>query len=74
MIPQFIKLIFHKIIAGANNEFLKAEVIVENNKLVISNKDIPNPKSVRYAWSNVAFATLFNGSGLPTSSFRADNW
>lgn len=62
------------IIAGENQEFLKADVRIENSRLILSNKDIPNPKAVRYAWNNAAFATLFNSSGLPASSFRTDDW
>src|SRR6185436_14574050 len=35
---------------------------------------VPKPIAVRYAWTNAATASLFNGCGLPASSFRTDAW
>ena len=37
--------------------------------------EVKNPVAVRYAWSNnPEDANLYNGSDLPASSFRTDNW
>lgn len=64
----------HFLIAGQDSVFKKAEVKIKGSKLVISNPEIKKPVAVRYAWSNTAESTLFNGAGLPASSFRTDNW
>jgi sialate O-acetylesterase len=64
----------HFLIAGEDQVFKKAEVKVQGKKLVLSNPEIKKPVAVRYAWSNTDEGTLFNGAGLPASSFRTDNW
>jgi len=62
------------LIAGMDKIFKKGVVVVKGNKLIISNSEVKEPVSVRYGWSNVAEATLFNRNGLPASSFRTDDW
>ena len=62
------------LIAGEDKIFKKAIVKVEGSKLVISNPEIIKPAAVRYAWSNTDESTLFNKEGLPSSSFRTDDW
>ena len=62
------------IIAGEDRIFKKANVKVEGNKLVMDNPEITKPIAVRYAWSNISEATLFNKKELPASSFRTDDW
>jgi sialate O-acetylesterase len=62
------------LIAGDDKIFKKATVKVDGSKLVVSHSDIAKPAAVRYAWSNTDEGTLFNKEGLPSSSFRTDNW
>ncbi|PIW98748.1 MAG: glycosyl hydrolase family 2 [Ignavibacteria bacterium CG_4_8_14_3_um_filter_37_9] len=62
------------LIAGEDRQFKKADIKIEEKKLVLSNSEIKKPVAVRYAWSNTAEATLFNKKHLPASSFRTDNW
>jgi sialate O-acetylesterase len=41
--------------------------------VIVWNEDIPEPKYIRYAWSdNPDFANLYNKEGLPASPFRTD--
>jgi len=61
-------------IAGENKEFKKAVVKIEGTKLIVSHPEISKPASVRYAWSNTEEGTLFNTDGLPSLSFRTDDW
>ena len=61
-------------IAGVDAKFHKAEVKIDGDKLAVWSDKIENPKAVRYAWSNMPEATLFNKNGLPASSFRTDDW
>jgi sialate O-acetylesterase len=62
------------LIAGQDRIFKKAAVKTEGNTLILFNPEIEKPVAVRYAWSNTAQATLFNEVGLPSSSFRTDDW
>jgi sialate O-acetylesterase len=61
-------------IAGHDSIFHPAEVIIDKNTLLVSNPEVNNPIAVRYAFTNTPEASLFNGVGLPASSFRTDNW
>lgn len=62
------------LIAGADENFLPAEVKLEKDKIVVSNKQIPNPVAVRFSFSNTGMANVFNKEGLPIIPFRTDNW
>jgi sialate O-acetylesterase len=61
-------------IAGVDRKFVKAQAYIKNNKLVVFSPVVKFPVSVRYAWNNTDKANLFNGSNLPASPFRTDNW
>ena len=61
-------------IAGPDKVFKKAKVNVDGNKLLVFSDEVKNPVAVRYAFTNISEATLFNKYGLPSSSFRTDNW
>lgn len=62
-------------IAGSDRIFHPAVVrIAGSDRLEVSSKEVPEPKSVRYCFHNYAEGTLFNGYLLPASSFRTDDW
>lgn len=61
-------------IAGADRVFYPATVQISGSTLVVSSPKVKQPQAVRYAFENAAEATLFNGNGLPASSFRTDDW
>tara|TARA_A100001011_G_scaffold64900_2_gene65670 strand:+ start:6337 stop:7827 length:1491 start_codon:yes stop_codon:yes gene_type:complete len=60
-------------IAGENKKFIEADAKIKDNKVVVWNKKISNPKYVRYAWKDTSTASLFNKHGLPASSFNSIN-
>ncbi len=61
-------------IAGADKNFVWAKAKIEQDKVVVWNDEVTNPKYVRYAWAdNPAGANLFNKEGLPASPFRTDS-
>lgn len=62
------------LIAGADKNFLPAEVKVEKDKIVVSNPQIANPVAVRFSFANDAMANIFNKEDLPVNPFRTDNW
>ena len=59
-------------IAGADGNFVPAIAEIHNNAVIVSSKDVPEPKAVRYGWANVPDVNLFNQDGLPASPFRTD--
>ena len=65
-------------LAGEDQVFYpaKATVIINKprNQISVKCPEVPNPVAVRYGIRNWSVATLFNGSGIPVTPFRSDNW
>ncbi len=62
-------------IAGADKKFVKATAkIIDGNKVEVSSPDVPEPKSVRYAWADNPVCNVFSQIGLPLTPFRTDDW
>jgi len=61
-------------IAGADRHFVPGKVKVDGNSILVKSERVKDPVAVRYAFTNTSEATLFNGSMLPASTFRTDNW
>jgi sialate O-acetylesterase len=60
-------------IAGADGRLVWADARIDGNKVVVWSDKVPNPVTVRYAWSNnPSTASLYNREGLPTAPFRTD--
>lgn len=60
-------------VAGADKKFVWANAVIEDDKVLVWNDDVPNPRYVRYAWAdNPVDANLYNEEGLPASPFRTD--
>ena len=58
-------------IAGADRNFEWADAKIVGGTVEVSNKNIPEPVYVRYAWSNNPDgANLYNKEGLPASPFE----
>jgi len=62
------------LIAGSDQNFLPADVKLEKDRIVVSNKQIPDPVAVRFSFSNTGMSNLFNKEGLPVTPFRTDDW
>ncbi len=61
-------------IAGADSIFYPADVKIQNNKLIVSSKNVDTPVAVRYEFSNAGIGNLFSSGGLPVAPFRTDDW
>lgn len=62
-------------VAGADRVFHWAEAVIDGDTVVVSSGQVPEPVAVRYAWAgDFPWANLFNKDGLPTLSFRTDDW
>lgn len=66
------KEITHFEIAGDDGQYHPAKAIIKNDKIIVSSKEVKSPVSVRFGWSNIAEPNLFNGAGLPASTFISD--
>ena len=59
-------------IAGADHIWFPAEAHLVNGVLVVSTSLVQQPTAVRYRWSSLAAATLFNQAGVPAAPFNTD--
>jgi sialate O-acetylesterase len=62
------------IIARSDQNFLPAVVEIKKDRIIVSNKQIPNPVAVRFSFSNIGMSNVFNKEGLPITPFRTDSW
>ena len=68
------KPLSHFTIAGADQVFHPASAAIENDTIVVSSPQVAKPVAVRFAWGNADEPNLMNQEGLPSSSFRTDDW
>jgi sialate O-acetylesterase len=61
-------------IAGEDRVFHPADAEIQGDHVIVSNKDVPKPVAVRYAWADNPECNLINEAGLPASPFRTDDW
>jgi sialate O-acetylesterase len=58
-------------VADADGRFVPATARIEGNSVVATSPSVAEPKYVRYAWPNFPANNLFNGAGLPASTFTS---
>jgi sialate O-acetylesterase len=62
-------------VAGADHKFVPAQARIEGTKVVVWSDQVAAPVAVRYGWAdNPEGANLYNKEGLPTSTFRTDDF
>lgn len=59
-------------IAGQDGHFVPAHAVIQGNKVVVTATGVDHPTAVRFAWKDTAEPDLFNGAGLPASSFTSE--
>jgi sialate O-acetylesterase len=57
-------------VAGKDGQFVKADAVIEGNKIIVSSPEVAKPKHVRFAWDETAQPNFFNKEGLPALPFR----
>lgn len=60
-------------IAGADGRYHPAQATIEAGKVVVRSSEVPEPRSVRFAWNEAAQPNLVNGAGLPAVPFRSEH-
>jgi sialate O-acetylesterase len=58
-------------VAGADGNFVPAQAHIDGDRVIASSPSVPDPRYVRYAWPNFPHANLYNGAGLPASTFTS---
>ena len=61
-------------VAGKDKVWHPATAKIVGQTVVVWAEGVASPVAVRYQWSDVPKATLFNSTGRPASTFRSDNW
>jgi sialate O-acetylesterase len=61
-------------VAGEDRKFVWADVEIQGDHIVVSSPQVPTPVAVRYGWDDNPDCNLINGTGLPASPFRTDEW
>ena len=57
-------------VSDATGAYAQADsVVVEGSTILVSAKDIKFPNGVKYAWSDNPDSVIYNGAGLPASTF-----
>jgi sialate O-acetylesterase len=65
----------HFQIVGEDKKWVWAQAKIENNEVLVSSPEVPNPVGVRYAWAAwPEGANLINAEGLPAGCFRTDEF
>ncbi|MBX2814455.1 MAG: discoidin domain-containing protein [Saprospiraceae bacterium] len=61
-------------VAAEDRIFFDADAVLDGESVVVTSEFVPNPAAVRFAFKNLMDPNLVNGAGLPTSTFRTDDW
>ena len=61
-------------IAGADGNYIAAQAEIDGDSVVVSSKEVAEPKNVRFAWHKLSNANLSNKAGLPAAPFTTENW
>jgi sialate O-acetylesterase len=61
-------------ICGDDRKWKWADARIDDDKVIVSHKDVAKPVAVRYGWSDFPVVNLWNREGLPASPFRTDDF
>ena len=61
-------------IAGKDQIFYPATAEIDGQTILVQSAKVNQPVAVRFAWDNDDVPNLMNKEGLPSSSFRTDDW
>lgn len=73
--PMYVELPGFEV-AGNDDKFYPAKAVVNQfgNTMEVWSDQVEAPEYLRYAFKNYIQGSLYNGSGLPASSFRTDTF
>lgn len=59
-------------ILDRNGKWYPADAVIDEDKVILVNNSVSAAIGVRYAYSDISEASLFNGKGFPASSFTSE--
>ncbi len=59
-------------VAGSDHHFVPASATIQGETIVVSAPGLPDPRYVRYGWSNVVQTWFYNSAGLPGATFTSE--
>ncbi|APQ16226.1 sialate O-acetylesterase [Maribacter hydrothermalis] len=59
-------------ISNTDGKWFTAKAKLKNGFIFVSSKEVQNPIDVRYAWKSTDIGNLYNGAGLPASTFTSE--
>ena len=68
------KPLSHFTLAGKDKVFHPATAEIDGDTILVSAANVAKPVAVRFGWGNSDEPNLMNKEGLPSSSFRTDDW
>ncbi len=61
-------------LAGSNGIYHNANARIDGSNVTVTCDQVPQPATVRYAWTGVPESSLVDQTGLPAAPFRTDNF
>ncbi|MSU52924.1 MAG: acetyl esterase [Opitutaceae bacterium] len=61
-------------ICGEDRKWIWSDAKIDGDNVIVWSDKVPSPLAVRYAWADNPTCNLTNGSGLPASPFRTDDF
>ncbi|MGD0092852.1 MAG: sialate O-acetylesterase [Planctomycetota bacterium] len=62
------------LLCGADKKWVRAEVAIAGDEVVVKNDKVAQAVAVRYGWERNPDCNLYNKEGLPASPFRSDDY
>lgn len=59
-------------IAEIDGVYFPAKATIKDNKIILTNMDVKNPKYARYGWQPFSRANVINSDNLPASTFKVE--
>jgi sialate O-acetylesterase len=59
-------------VAGVDGEYHFADARIDGDCVLVQSAEVPQPRTVRYAWAAAPRSSLMGWSGLPAAPFRTD--
>lgn len=62
------------LLCGDDKKFVRADAVVDGDKVIVTSDKVAKPIAVRYAWERNPECNLANKEGLPAAPFRSDEF
>jgi sialate O-acetylesterase len=61
-------------LCGEDRKWVNARAILDGDRVIVESPSVSRPAAVRFGWANYPVVNLYDGSGLPASPFRTDDF